>query len=178
MQTASKRKPKPPKPCFILRLSSVILISCVFCLLPFIAGCDKETIIDPNTGQAINVYKMSDSEVNNLDVAANMGITAAGIAGAVSVWWPPAAAIAGIIAGLIGMWAKMKPSLTLAQTKAQAAYNATQVLVGGIELLKEKAPEQWDKILKPELVQRFEEVGAIVENIVRAMRNLPEKPVS
>lgn len=84
--------------------------------------------------------------------------------------YPPAGAAGVAILTALGIWRKkIKPKYEKAQTEANLYHTTTHALVTAIEEFKENSPEAWLK-LKEEL-----NVGPNVENVIRAIRNLPIK---
>lgn len=106
-----------------------------------------------------------------LDRAAGTTETLAPLLPLVSAFWPPAAAIGGILAGLIGMWKKLKPQVTEAQDEAYLNYTVVAALVESIEKWKEGRPDDW-AYLKTKLEKA---IGPKAEAVIRALRNLPPK---
>lgn len=137
----------------------------VFCLgtILFAVGCVKtidssgkpQYSIDPNTGEAVQT---------GLDVGA---ATATGV----SAVWPFAVPVSIILTALAGIWRKTNPVLAQATTEAQKYFDVTNSIVTGIESFKEVAPEQWEKLSE----QLSKAIGPEVENVIRALRNLPPK---
>lgn len=102
----------------------------------------------------------------NPETAAKIDVVTAEIDHQIQVWgpaatsaFPPAAGILGIIGLITGAWQKRR---------SNRAHGATEALVSGIEEFKKTHPQDWKK-LKAKL-----KVGPTAENIIRAIRNLPE----
>jgi len=111
--------------------------------------------------------------VKVLDAAAEIAEPAGQLATSLSLLWPPAAVLGGILAGAAGTWKKMKPEIVSARNNEQLSTAAGKSLVLAIEELKTRSPESWEK-LKP-LLEDFIRSGGVVENFVRELRGLPDK---
>ena len=151
-------------------LKVFVLVVLSTAMLAVMYGCIQHT--DPTTG--IKTWVLDPNVVGTVDTAANAAEQVAPTLIALSVLWPPLAAVGGIILGVVGMWKKLKPQVAKEQSKAEIAYTATSVLVNVIEDLKSNK-ELW-ALLKPKLQERFGELGTSIENVIRAIRGLPPKP--
>ena len=129
-----------------------------------IVGCQKITTTDPNTGIVTTQYAIDPNGTAKPEAIAEIGLV---ISTGLGAFFPLAAAIAGILGGVLATWKKYKPQLTAAQKSETLAYNATSSLVGLIEDLKDMNPETWEA-LKTKL-----KIGPEVENVIRSIRGLP-----
>lgn len=87
------------------------------------------------------------------------------------------ALIAGIAAGALGAWKKVKPGLTVAKTEAEQYHATSAALVQALESFKETNPTEWDKmgaLIAAELNKQGIDPKNI-ENVIRALRGLPAK---
>jgi hypothetical protein len=124
--------------------------------------------IDPNTDPNDIVLSPTGQRVES-------GLEAgADIAKGVSIFWPPAALIAGLLTSGVAAIKKYKPQLATAETQRDQFYNVTNALVFAIEKLKEDYPEDWESHLEPILKKHIDPNGSI-EAVIRAIRGLPVK---
>lgn len=149
-----------------MRTSMLVLVVVV---LAMVAGC--VTAIDPATGA--KTYAL---DPNSTVVA--IGEMVGTGAGAVAPFLGgPVGLVVGAIAGIAAAWAKVKPSLTKARTKADQYYAATAATVTGIEEFKKASPEAWSKLgtLIDEQLTKQNIDPKTIENVIRAIRGLPAK---
>jgi hypothetical protein len=146
-----------------------VFLSLVIGLI-FMAGCVTYPIKDAN---GVVVATRTSLDPNNAAVKAVEPVLQAGqaVSTGLSVVWPVGTLIAGIFGATLAAWRKYKPLLTIAQTKADQAYNATSAVVTAIEKYKTDNPANW-AALQAELEKA---VGPTAENIIRAIRGLPAK---
>jgi len=85
--------------------------------------------------------------------------------------WPPAAAIGGLLAGMVGVWRKMKPELQTAKSEADLGALAGEATATALEAFKKAHPDEWGT-LSDYLESNH---GPTVENFYRALRGLPPK---
>jgi len=140
-------------------------------VLMAIAGCVSE--INPETGE--KQYKVNPEVAEKIDqVARTAPVIKQGLDVA-SVIWPSVAGILGIVGGGLvagtSTWKKLRPKIDEAENKATHYYHATEAVVQAIEEFKSTNKQDWDK-LKEKLA---EHIGLESENVIRALRNLPEK---
>ena len=131
---------------------------CVLALL--VVGCIRG--VDPNTGEP--TWRVDPNVAGDIEGYAQTGITIMGLLGAFFPVLIPATTLAG---GIFATWRKMKPKVTAAQTRAELCHTSTASLVTAIDEYKKIDPDGWEK-LKARI-----KVGPEVENIIRAIRNLP-----
>jgi hypothetical protein len=134
-----------------------------------VAGC--LTSIDPATGQ--RTYAL-DPNSPAVAIGEMVGTGAGAIAPFLGGTW---GLVVGAIAGLAAAWAKIKPSLTQARTKADHYYAATASVVTAIEEFKKSSPDAWLK-LETAINEQLTKQGVdpkTIENVIRAIRGLPAK---
>lgn len=128
----------------------------------FAVGCATtptgETVIKPETVEAID---------NAATVMEPLGATVTSL----GLFWPPAAAIGGLLAGMAGVWRKMKPSLEEARSEAEIGVLAGEATAVAIEEFKKRYPDEWDNLSRI----LADNHGLTVENFYRALRGLPLK---
>ena len=96
-----------------------------------------------------------------------MAEAASEVSGYVGLYWPPALAIGGILAGIAGTAKRMKPKIEEAESEA-VLYGATlEEIVIGIEQFKTVYPESWDK-LKNKL--NMDKASKSIVDIIRGKR--------
>lgn len=144
-------------------MKKLLGVALVLCL---VVGCIQQ---QDETGEPTVV--IDPEVVATIDGVAEFGDVAVAVAGPLSIYWPPAAGIAGIIAGVVGAWRKMKPKLTKAETEASKAYVVTEAIVYAIEEFKKTNRDDWEK-LKSQLTKT---IGPETENVIRALRGLTER---
>jgi hypothetical protein len=147
---------------FMKKIFSVAVLSIM--LVAFV-GCIKS--VDPVTG--IANYSLDPNSAAKVDVVLAAG---QGIGMAISSVAPE---IGGLLLAALAaggaVWRNLKPKLTEATDKAQKYYDATSTTVSALEKFKTEYPEDWEK-LSPILEKC---TGVEVENVIRALRNLPPK---
>lgn len=147
-----------------MRKTKILLLAVVM-LAMFVGGCQKAGT-DPNTGEV--VYVMDSNALKMAETGEQIGEIIIKVAPFLSVYWPPAMLITGILGGVLGAWKKLKPQVTAANTKAQLYYDTTGAVVSGIERFKIENPEEWLKL--EEKIKKM--VGPEAENVIRALRGL------
>ncbi len=141
-----------------LMLAMVSMAGCVTATDP-VTG-EKTYAVDPNSG----VVKVVETAAAAAEVAAPF------VAG-------PWGLLLTAIAGAGAAWLKVKPSLTTAKAKAEHYYAATASVVTAIEEFKKQAPDAWTKLetaINEQLTKQNVDPKTI-ENVIRAIRGLPEK---
>ena len=127
-----------------------------------VCGCavtqTGEPVVKPETIQAIDDIAF---------IADPLSVTATSL----GVLWPPAAVIGGILAGMVGVWRKMKPGLETAQSEAELGILAGEATATAIDAFKKAHPDEWGT-LSDYLNSNH---GPTVENFYRALRGLPPK---
>lgn len=100
--------------------------------------------------------------------------TGEAVARGVSIFWPPAALISGIL-GTAGLaLKKYKPKIAKAETQRDQFYAVAETFVYAVEQLKKDFPEDWQKHLEPILKKNIDPNGNI-DAVIRALRGLPPK---
>jgi hypothetical protein len=122
--------------------------------LMLFTGCVKSTDTSGNTQIGIDPNKAAKIEP----------FVAAGQAGAaaVSVVWPPATIIAGLLSVVLAGIAKAKTN------QLNTTYAATTEIVNALEQIKESNPALWAQI-KEKI-----KMGTTQENVIRAILGKPE----
>jgi len=136
------------------------IVLAVLCVA--VCGCavtqTGKPIIDPEAVEAI------DTAVSVVEPLSQTAVS-------LGLLWPPAAVIGGILAGMAGVWRKMKPALQEAETERDVAELAGEATATAIEEFKKAHPDEWDSL------SRFlsDNHGPVVESFYRALRGLPPK---
>jgi hypothetical protein len=144
-----------------------VIIVCVI-LFP-LGGC--LTSVDPSTGQK-QVSVDPNSPVIMTGEAAAQGIMALG-----PFFGATGGLIAGIAAGILAAWKKVKPSLVAAKTEAAQYHAATAATVTALESFKASNPMEWTKLgelISTQLTKQNMD-PLVIENVIRAVRGLPAK---
>jgi hypothetical protein len=140
---------------------NLLILMCAACFGVF-AGCavtpEGETVIKPEAIQTI-------------DEAAAIAEPLAETVTSLGLFWPPAAVIGGILAGVAGAWRKMKPELEQAKGEAQLGTLAGEATAVAIDEFKKKYPDEWDNLSRI----LADNHGITVENFYRGLRGLPPK---
>ena len=134
-------------------MKKILLLSLVMCLAA--AGC----VTNPQTGQR-ELDPNITATVDTITVPAQQAVELA-TPFAASLY-PPAAAILGVIGLGLAAWNKRK---------ANNSYTLTETVVSAIEAWKAENPNDWAKL--QEKLSKL--IGPEAENVIRAMRGLPEK---
>lgn len=143
------------------------LVIALLVLVP-IGGCI--TTVDPNGVEHVAL------DLNSPIVVGGEAVTQ-GVATFGGFFGTVGTLAAGIAAGILGAWAKVKPTLTAAKTKAAQYHAAASATVEALEEFKELSPEAWSK-LGSLIDERLSKQGIdpkIIENVIRAIRGLPAK---
>jgi len=139
-----------------------ILICVAGFLVTLMAGCATtpagDTVVKPEAIEAI-------------DNAALIAEPLAQSVTAMGLVWPPAALIGGILAGMVGVWRKMKPELVAAQSEADLGALAGEATAAALEAFKNRYPEEWSTLSN----YLRDNHGPTVENFYRTLRGLPPK---
>ena len=144
---------------------SMIVIAVLTALL--VGGCGL--VQTTEDGQKI----VTEKGAQVADTAAAIAEPAGALATSLSLFWPPAAVLGGLLAGAAGAWKKLRPQIIEAESYSAISSASGKAIVLAIEKLKEESPESWEK-LKPYL-EDFIASGGIIENFVRELRGLPDK---
>lgn len=140
-------------------MKKVIVLMCLLSL----SGC--VATIDPTTGGKL--YSLDPNAVSIIEPIVKGGLTI----GAILATIFPGSSIITVglaaIGSIFATWKRMKPRVTKAQGRAELCHTSTAALVTAIEEYKKIDPKGWEA-LKKEI-----KVGPEVENIIRAIRNLP-----
>ena len=142
----------------------------IIMLLPVIMGCASEVITDPETGETETVYSLDPAETAQYEA---VGEGAVGILGILSGFYPVLAPIAGIGAGILATWRKVKPQLAEATKKSELSYKGGQILTSALEEIKTTQPELWKKIAPT--LEKAQQPITEVENVIRGFRGLEPK---
>jgi hypothetical protein len=136
-----------------------------------LAGCRSEimTSTDPETGEVTTekVYRLDPNEVQKVEAVAEGAVAAGGVA---SLFWPALAPIAGVAAGVLGTWKKMKPQIMAETRKSEIFYKGGMVLAGALEEVKTTQPEIWAKV-GPVIAKATGPVSE-AENAIRGFRGM------
>ena len=146
-----------------MKTKLIVLATVVFLL----TGCSSWLSKNPETGESY----IKPEVIETIDEAASTVATVGEISSAASVWYPPLAAIGGLLAGLGGAWAKIRPKLIEAQDEAELGLIAGEATAETIEKFKEQYPDEWKKL--EELFSKYH--GPTVEAFYRELRGLPPK---
>ena len=103
------------------------LLLAISILIIFIIGCQQS-----QDGH----WRLNPFAANQIESAAE---TTTGVFSLLSLFIPGMAGVAGIAAGMTGVYKKMKPGLTRYK-------NTSQHIITSIEKIKKNQPELWDKI--------------------------------
>lgn len=134
------------------------------CLL--IGGCSLYEK-DPQTGELV----MKEGAQKAAEAAQAVAETIEATAPLVSVWWPPAALIAGLASGVAATIRSIRPKLARVQTERDLYYKAGEATAIAIEKFKKEFPKEWET-----LEHYFEKAhGPEIENVFRGFRGLPPK---
>jgi len=144
-------------------MKKVMLLYVLWSLL-FI-GC--RTFVDEQGNQ---VTMADPNAIGKVEIAAEAAV---GTAGALSLFWPALAPLAGIAAGILGTWRKMKPQVMAKTTEAGKYYTAGEVLAATLEDIKTTQPDTWAKI--GPAIEKALKPATAVENTIRGFRHLPPK---
>jgi len=106
--------------------------------------------------------ELDEETAGKIDTAVDTGIKLVPLGPIIAGFWPPAAGIAAIVGIVFGAWK---------QRKANTTYALSRTIVSAIEKWKQERPNDWP-YLEVELNKL---IGPTAENIIRAMRGLPEK---
>jgi len=136
-----------------------------------IYGCISR--IDPVTGQ--KTYIIDPNWAGVFDSAAGVVTVAAPAAVVVASTFFPGAVpivtlIVGILGGLAGMWAKLKPQITQAKTLADQTHTVLASAVTAIEEYKKANPAEWGK-LSAEL-QKLIPKGSSADDVISIIRGI------
>ena len=134
----------------------ILSIAFVVCLI----GCTKE--IDK---QGKTTWKLDPVRTKQVEDAVEGG------ASLLSVVYPPATAAGLAILTALGIWKKkIKPNYEKAKTEANLYHTTAHTIIAAIDELKKTDNPAWKKLEK--------ELGPMslnIENVIRAIRNLPAK---
>lgn len=148
----------------------------VLLIVLFVAGCEVQTIVDPNTGQT---HKQTRIDPN----ASATGVSIAKGTGTIFTLLEPligpiGGAIGGIILTLAGAWVKIAPTLTTYRTERDQFYAVASTGVTALDELKKLDPKVW-ATLKPTIeamLKKFPGMSvADLENVILGLRGLPQK---
>lgn len=120
--------------------------------------------------QGKKIYIADPNAVAKIEAGTEAGI---GLAGALSLIWPALVPIAGIGAGILGTWRRMKPQVIAKTTEAEAYYQAGEVLATTLEDIKITQPEVWAKV--GPVIEKALRPATAIENTIRGFRGLPPK---
>lgn len=132
-----------------------------------LAGC--QITESPETGE--KTISMTPKALLAADTAAELAEPVGQIASTVSLWWPPAALLAGLFGGAAGTWKKLRPQLDTAIDTATLATAAGEATAVALEEFKTTFPDAWAAL--SERLKKHH--GPEVENFYRALRDLPPK---
>lgn len=128
-------------------------------------GGDPNTPVEPNAPVVLS--PLGEKVEDTLEVGAD-------VAKGVSIYWPPAALIAGALTTGLAALRKYKPQLAKAETQKEQFYNVANTLIYAIDKLKKDYPKDWEEHLEPILRKNIDPSGSI-EAVIRAIRGLPAK---
>lgn len=135
-------------------MKKLILLTC--CLLAFaLPGCEST---DEGT-------QLKPAVAKTFDKVADVTEDALPVLGGVSLFWPPASAIAGIVGGLLVMWRKLKPQVTTARDEAEFYGSLTKALVVSIEMWRKERPDEWEYLGD----KLSEVIGTKADAVIRAL---------
>ena len=144
-------------------------------LIVLVVGCSSwymtEGSGDPNTPPDPNAPVVLSEEGEGIIGGIE---TVEGIAKGVSIYWPPAALISGILGTLGLAMRNYKPKITKAETQRDQFYSVAETLVYAVDQLKKDFPEDWQQHLKPILGKNIDPNGSI-DAVIRALRGMPPK---
>lgn len=152
-------------------LSKILLVVMPVVLMLMIYGCISR--IDPTTGQ--KTYVIDPNWAGLFDSAAGVAAIAGPAAVVVASTFFPGAVpiitlIIGILGGLAGMWAKLKPQVTQAKTLADQTHTILTSAVIAIEEYKKNNPAEWEK-LSTEL-QKLIPKGSTADDVISIIRGI------
>ncbi len=131
----------------VVLASVLLLLSC--------EELQRAASADPNTTLAV-------------EGAAEAGV---GILQALAVLWPGAAAGAAGLTVALKAWRNAKKNLATSETNSEQYYHATEGLVSAIGHYRNENPERWKKLK----VKLENAIGPEAENVIRAIRGLPQR---
>jgi len=140
------------------------LAALLLTFLPLMGGCRVTT--DPETGEKL--VQVDPNTAAKIETGASAAATGLTVLSPFVPWLTP---VAGIVAGVLGAWLKIKPKLTAAQSDATMYHSATESIVLALESFKTSNPTEWRKLSKI----LGDNTGVRTENVVRALRGLPAK---
>jgi hypothetical protein len=143
-------------------MRKIYMIYPIIVVMVVLAGC----VVAP-TGEAV----LTPEAIETIDAVAVAAEPAGQLAVALSMFWPPAAILGGILAGAAGAWKKMKPELITAQNHADLGMKAGEATASAIEEFKKQHPDEWSMF--SDYLNSYH--GVTVENFYRALRGLPQK---
>lgn len=120
---------------------------------------------DPN---GVPTVRIDAEKAEQFEKGAEAGIS---IMTALEVVWPGAAVLSTALATALAAWRNQKGKVIIEQSKAKMYHSASAGLVEAIADYRENNPNAWGK-LKEELEAA---IGPEAENVIRAIRGLPEK---
>jgi len=135
-------------------------------LIILAAGCTVTT--DANGAKH---YALNTNASDKVEGAAQVGVTLAPLFGPIGM------GIAGVLAGALGAWRKVKPTLTEAKTMAEQSHAAAKAVVDGLEEFKKTNPDTWAMVgtaIEAQL-QKQNIDPLVIENVIRGLRGLPAK---
>jgi len=141
----------------IMWLAAIIYIGIAVC------GCLTE--VDPN---GVKTVRLDADKVEQFEKGAEAGVS---IMQALAPFWPPAAGLAVGLAAALAAWRKQKGKLIIQQSETEMYHSAAASLVAAIGDYRNANPQQWAKLK----IRLKKAIGPEAENVIRALRGLPEK---
>lgn len=134
-----------------------------------VVGCTA--ITDPNTGETVRVLDPNSPIVTTGEAVAQ-GVSAIG-----PFFGAAGGLIAGIAAGALAAWRKIKPALASATTQAEQYHATAAAAVTAMEEFKAVSPEAWSKLgtLVSDQLTKQGLDAKVIENVIRGLRGLPAK---
>ena len=149
-----------------MKRKKLVLFSVLFVLCFSLASCTEVTKTTTNpdgTTTTTTTTELKPEVVEGMDKVAEVGEPASkSLAALLLGVYPPASAALGILGILFGAWNKRR---------ANTMYGLTQTVVSAIDVWKTERPGDWE-YLEEKLTKM---IGPKAENVIRAMRGLPEK---
>lgn len=139
-----------------------VLCFCVVLMSLGVFGCIR-TITDGKT-----TYRVDPNKAAVVEKTAEVSVT---VMQALTPFFPWLGAVATGIGGSLTVWRTQKPKFIREQTRADLFHGTAESLVVLLEKFKGTNPTEWaalEKILS-------DKVGPETENVIRALRGLPQK---